>query len=125
MEKVCVICQCDFEKREMVRMLPCSHHFHLKCVDKWLRGNRTCPICRQNAGPESDEDEAAARDGQGVSGIPGVVSTGTATENIPMEENNNDYEVPSTSGHVTTPMGGTQTELWDPSYRHHHHDSHF
>ena len=33
----CVICICDFEPRQMLRVLPCSHEFHAKCVDKWLR----------------------------------------------------------------------------------------
>lgn len=45
----CVICICDFEPRQTLRVLPCSHEFHAKCVDKWLRSNRTCPICRGNA----------------------------------------------------------------------------
>jgi len=33
----CVICICDFEARQHLRILPCSHEFHAKCVDKWLR----------------------------------------------------------------------------------------
>jgi len=69
----CVVCMCDFELRQLLRVLPCSHEFHAKCVDKWLRvsalkckikvtinlkysityityqSNRTCPICRGNA----------------------------------------------------------------------------
>jgi len=45
----CVICMCDFEVRHLLRILPCSHEFHSKCVDKWLKSNRTCPICRGNA----------------------------------------------------------------------------
>ncbi|XP_050296233.1 E3 ubiquitin-protein ligase RNF38 isoform X3 [Anthonomus grandis grandis] len=45
----CVVCMCDFEARQMLRVLPCSHEFHAKCIDKWLRSNRTCPICRGNA----------------------------------------------------------------------------
>ncbi|CAH1373406.1 hypothetical protein MTP99_014807 [Tenebrio molitor] len=45
----CVVCMCDFEARQVLRVLPCSHEFHAKCIDKWLRSNRTCPICRGNA----------------------------------------------------------------------------
>ncbi|KAH9638632.1 hypothetical protein HF086_007766 [Spodoptera exigua] len=45
----CVVCMCEFEARQLLRVLPCAHEFHAKCVDKWLRSNRTCPICRGNA----------------------------------------------------------------------------
>lgn len=47
----CVICMCDFEQRQTLRVLPCSHQFHAKCVDKWLKTNRTCPICRGDTVP--------------------------------------------------------------------------
>lgn len=33
----CVVCMCDFESRQILRILPCAHEFHAKCVDKWLR----------------------------------------------------------------------------------------
>jgi hypothetical protein len=33
----CVVCMCDFEARQVIRVLPCSHEFHAKCVDKWLK----------------------------------------------------------------------------------------
>lgn len=45
----CVVCMAEFEARQTLRVLPCAHEFHAKCVDKWLRSNRTCPICRGNA----------------------------------------------------------------------------
>jgi hypothetical protein len=45
-QSVCVVCQTDFELKQNIRALPCSHIFHTKCVDKWLKINRTCPICR-------------------------------------------------------------------------------
>ena len=28
---------CDFESRQLLRVLPCNHEFHAKCVDKWLK----------------------------------------------------------------------------------------
>lgn len=75
----CVVCMCDFEALQTLRVLPCSHEFHSKCIDKWLKvmtffflsrfslartlrlvtlqscnfvlqSNRTCPICRGDAG---------------------------------------------------------------------------
>jgi len=48
-QTVCVVCMSDFETRQVVRVLPCAHEFHSKCVDKWLKTNRTCPICRGDA----------------------------------------------------------------------------
>merc|ERR1719495_3045413 len=48
-QTTCVVCMCDFEIRQSLRILPCSHEFHSKCVDKWLKSNRTCPICRGDA----------------------------------------------------------------------------
>ncbi|XP_023400898.2 E3 ubiquitin-protein ligase RNF38 isoform X1 [Loxodonta africana] len=48
-QTLCVVCMCDFESRQLLRVLPCNHEFHAKCVDKWLKANRTCPICRADA----------------------------------------------------------------------------
>ncbi|XP_013869522.1 E3 ubiquitin-protein ligase RNF38 isoform X1 [Austrofundulus limnaeus] len=36
-QTLCVVCMSDFEPRQLLRVLPCSHEFHGKCVDKWLR----------------------------------------------------------------------------------------
>lgn len=47
--RTCVICLSKFELKSKIRPLPCNHAFHAKCVDKWLRANRTCPICRRDA----------------------------------------------------------------------------
>ncbi|KAF7707548.1 E3 ubiquitin-protein ligase RLIM [Silurus meridionalis] len=42
----CQICFSDYKKGEKLRMLPCFHDYHVKCIDRWLKENATCPICR-------------------------------------------------------------------------------
>lgn len=44
----CVICLCDYEEDEVVRFLPCKHHFHKSCVDVWLRLDKACCLCKQD-----------------------------------------------------------------------------
>jgi hypothetical protein len=57
----CCICLTDFERGEIIRVLPsCHHEFHKSCIDKWAqtfatrrydadlygkRGRPTCPLC--------------------------------------------------------------------------------
>ncbi|EHH27059.1 hypothetical protein EGK_17168 [Macaca mulatta] len=56
-QTLCVVCFSDFETRQLLRVLPCNHEFHTKCVDKWLKANRTCPICRADASEVPREAE--------------------------------------------------------------------
>ena len=48
--ETCSVCLQDFEEGETVRTLPCLHHFHLACVDPWLkqrgRSLAACPVCK-------------------------------------------------------------------------------
>ncbi|KAK6229898.1 hypothetical protein SCA6_018849 [Theobroma cacao] len=43
----CCICLAKYKDKEEVRQLPCSHIFHLKCVDQWLQIISCCPLCKQ------------------------------------------------------------------------------
>lgn len=36
-QTTCVVCMCDFETKQNLRVLPCAHEFHARCVDKWLK----------------------------------------------------------------------------------------
>lgn len=48
-ESTCGICLCEINEREFVRKLSiCNHYFHKKCIDKWLKKNICCPMCRRN-----------------------------------------------------------------------------
>ncbi|KAG8363342.1 hypothetical protein BUALT_Bualt19G0012500 [Buddleja alternifolia] len=44
----CCICICSYEDGNELRELPCRHHFHSTCIDKWLYMNATCPLCKFN-----------------------------------------------------------------------------
>ncbi|KAL0550297.1 hypothetical protein IC582_014805 [Cucumis melo] len=44
----CCICLSAYEDGVELRELPCGHHFHCACVDKWLYINATCPLCKFN-----------------------------------------------------------------------------
>ena len=46
-DATCSICLADFEARDELRALPCSHAFHCGCIDQWLKTSRQCPCCRR------------------------------------------------------------------------------
>ncbi|XP_076617786.1 E3 ubiquitin-protein ligase RNF6 [Chaetodon auriga] len=47
MGRACSVCINDYAQGNKLRRLPCSHEFHIHCIDRWLSENNTCPICRQ------------------------------------------------------------------------------
>ncbi|XP_068155348.1 uncharacterized protein mura isoform X1 [Drosophila tropicalis] len=85
----CVVCMCDFELRQLLRVLPCSHEFHAKCVDKWLRSNRTCPICRGNASDYFDgvDQQQQAAQSAAASGAGGVSTGALASQHATVTSN--------------------------------------
>ncbi|XP_051969776.1 E3 ubiquitin-protein ligase RNF6-like [Xyrauchen texanus] len=45
--RACSVCINEYTQGNKLRRLPCSHEFHIHCIDRWLSENNTCPICRQ------------------------------------------------------------------------------
>ena len=39
----CPICLVDYVVDETLRVLPCEHHFHQGCIDRWLVGRLPVP----------------------------------------------------------------------------------
>ena len=47
-QSTCSICLEDFVKGENIRVLPCDHIFHSKCVGTWLtKRSSQCPLCKE------------------------------------------------------------------------------
>eukprot|EP00472_Partenskyella_glossopodia_P008094 CAMPEP_0197528690 /NCGR_PEP_ID=MMETSP1318-20131121/25989_1 /TAXON_ID=552666 /ORGANISM="Partenskyella glossopodia, Strain RCC365" /LENGTH=173 /DNA_ID=CAMNT_0043083879 /DNA_START=96 /DNA_END=617 /DNA_ORIENTATION=+ len=44
----CMVCIMTVKGRESVRILPCFHKFHKRCIDKWLATSKECPVCKIN-----------------------------------------------------------------------------
>ncbi|XP_065859066.1 uncharacterized RING finger protein C4G3.12c-like isoform X2 [Euphorbia lathyris] len=56
----CHICLIDYDEGDKIRVLPCSHEYHMSCVDKWLKEiHGVCPLCREDVSKGSVEDSTS------------------------------------------------------------------
>lgn len=51
----CVICLDEFVGG-LAKEMPCKHKFHGGCVEKWLKINGSCPVCRYKMPVDDDND---------------------------------------------------------------------
>ena len=113
--ETCCICLDDFVEGEKLRILPCDHGYHAKCIDPWLvKNKRICPQCRKRVfargsgySSNSDDEERAPlirQAGASSGGTFGGPSTSAAALRM-MQNQQNPSSVqsePSTSQFLTT-----------------------
>ena len=62
----CAICIDTFRLTQEVRVLPCSHLFHRKCIDPWLLHPENtcymCPLCKQSCIPSLSDKNIITTD---------------------------------------------------------------
>ncbi|KAM0004980.1 putative chromatin regulator PHD family [Helianthus debilis subsp. tardiflorus] len=44
--ELCVICQDEFKREEMLAVLECKHRYHPGCIKEWLIRMNVCPVCK-------------------------------------------------------------------------------
>ncbi|GMT03812.1 hypothetical protein PENTCL1PPCAC_25986 [Pristionchus entomophagus] len=76
----CAICLDEFIEGEKLRVLPCRHMYHCKCIDPWLTRNRkVCPMCKRRVGAKNSDSESSGDERARRAAAARVV----AAENLP------------------------------------------
>ena len=85
--ETCCICLDDFEEGDKLRILPCDHGYHSKCIDSWLlKHKRICPQCRKRVfsrGTVEESDNDSDNERAPLLGAAGPSTGGTFSTSTP------------------------------------------
>ncbi|EDV21872.1 uncharacterized protein TRIADDRAFT_59523 [Trichoplax adhaerens] len=87
-QDMCAICIDDFALKDRIRILPCKHAYHCKCIDPWflVEGKRNCPLCKLSIDANDSNQISVGHETVSASNnLPNVVvdvSESSSTENL-------------------------------------------
>ncbi|KAE9584581.1 hypothetical protein Lal_00021746 [Lupinus albus] len=62
-DAVCCVCLAKYVDDDELREMPCFHIFHVECIDKWLKINASCPLCKSEVGTSNEQSTSATDSG--------------------------------------------------------------
>eukprot|EP01006_Ploeotia_vitrea_P029226 TRINITY_DN61805_c0_g1_i2.p1 TRINITY_DN61805_c0_g1~~TRINITY_DN61805_c0_g1_i2.p1 ORF type:complete len:836 (+),score=32.79 TRINITY_DN61805_c0_g1_i2:29-2509(+) len=128
-DEECAICMDGFAENGIVRTLPCFHTFHRDCIDKWLHGNKHCPICREDITGEGETEGEGGQTSSGNAGGPhhqhphqrGISDGSPSQRNVsphsnPTPDNSEQSAAPAQPepGWMATSSGSPTSRLYGP-----------